>query len=75
LVGGIQRSQIHFDFVCSACENGRAASGTEKPPGVVTCFSFDRHGILRKHRGSIKESTVMLAAVETVTKADPVRKS
>jgi len=30
LVRGIQGSYVHFDFVCRACENGRAAAGTEK---------------------------------------------
>ena len=29
LVRRIQRSQVHFDFVCAACENGRAAARTE----------------------------------------------
>src|SRR5882672_12883057 len=72
LVRGIQRSQVHFDFVCGACENGRAAAGTEKPPGVVARFAFDRHRILREYRGSVKKGPMLLAAVETVTKADPV---
>src|SRR5438094_7105036 len=75
LVRGIQGSQVHFDFVCAACENGRAAAGTEKPPGVVACFAIDRHRILREHRGSVKKGPMMLAAVETVTKADPVWES
>src|SRR5437016_9781152 len=75
LVSGIQGSQVHFDFVGGARENGRAAAGTEKPPGVVACFAIDRHRILRKHRGSVKKGPVMLAAVETVTKADPVWES
>src|SRR5919106_6819560 len=73
LVRGIQGSYVHFDFVCAASENRRAAAGTEKPPGVVACFAIDRHRILREHRGSVKEGPMMLAAVETVTKADPVR--
>src|SRR5207249_128313 len=72
LVRGIQGSQVHFDFVGGACENGRAAAGTEKPPGVVACFAIDRHRILREHRGSGNKGPVMVAAVETVTKADPV---
>src|SRR5438874_5412814 len=75
LVRGIQGSQVHFDFVCGASENGRAAAGTEKPPGVVACFAIDRHRILREHRGSVKKGPMMLAAVETVTKADPVWES
>src|SRR5213079_670092 len=75
LVRGIQGSQVHFDFVGGACENGRAAAGTEKPPGIVACFAIDRHRILREHRGSVKKGTVMLAAVETVAKADPVWES
>ncbi len=75
LVGRVQGSQVHFDFVCAACENRRAAAGTEKPPGVVACFAIDRHRILREHRGSVKKGPMMLAAVETVTKADPVWES
>jgi len=75
LVRGIQRSQVHFDFVGAARENGRGAAGTEKPPGVVACFAIDRHRILRENRGSVKKGSLMLAAVETVTKADPVWES
>jgi len=75
LVGGIQGPQVHFYFVPAASENGRAATGTEKPPGVIACFAFDRHRILREHRGSVKKGAMMLAAVETVTKADPVWES
>src|SRR5919106_5615664 len=75
LVRGIQGSYVHFDFVCAACENGGAAAGTEKPPDVVACFAIDRHRILREHRGSVKKGPMMLAAVETVTKADPVWES
>src|SRR5437764_1312755 len=75
LVRGIERSQVHFDFVCGARENGRAAAGTEKPPGVLACFAIDRHRILREYRGSVKKRPMMLAAVETVTKADPVGES
>ncbi|MOA52919.1 hypothetical protein D3C78_1763000 [compost metagenome] len=73
MIRGIQGSQVHFDFVGSARENGRAATGTEKPPGVVACFTFDRHRILREYCGGVKKRPMVLAAVETVTKADPVR--
>jgi hypothetical protein len=75
LVRGIQASYVHFDFVCGACENRRAAAGTEKPPGVVACFAIDCHRILRKHRGSMEKGPMMLAAIETVTKANPVWES
>ena len=75
LVRGIQGSYVHFDFVCAACEHGGAATGTEKAPGVVACFAIDRHRILREHRGSVKKGPMMLAAVETVTNADPVWES
>ena len=50
-------------------------SGDRKPPEVVACFAIDRHRILREHRGSVKKGPMMLAAVETVTKADPVWES
>jgi hypothetical protein len=72
LVSGIERSKAHFDFVCGARKNGRAAAGTEKPPGVVACLTVDRHRILREYRRGVKKRPMMLAAVETVTKADPV---
>ena len=72
LVGGIQGSQVHFDFVRAAPENGRSATGTEKTPGIVARFTIDLHGILRKHRRGVKKGAMMLAAVETVTKADTV---
>src|SRR5438093_2374482 len=75
LVRCIQGSQVHFDFVGGARENGRTAAGTEKPPGVIACFAIDRHRILREHRGSVKKGPMMFAAVETVTKADPVWES
>src|SRR5690349_21156485 len=74
-VRGIQGSQVHFDFVRGPGENGRPAAGTKKPPGVVACFTVDRHRIVRKHRRRVKEGPMMLAAVETVTKADAVGKS
>src|SRR5262252_4232709 len=54
LVRGIQGSQVHFDFVCAACEDGRAAAGTERAPGVVARFAIDLHRILREHRRSVK---------------------
>lgn len=72
LVGSVQGSEVHFDFVRRASENGRSAARAEKSPGIVACFSIDRHRILRKYRGSVKKRPVMLAAVETVAKADPV---
>src|SRR5207248_5868058 len=37
--------------------------------------AVDRHRILREDRGSVKKGSMVLAAVETVTKADPVRES
>src|SRR5260370_6382374 len=70
LVRGIQASQVHFDLVCTAAENGRAAARTKKPPGVVACFAIDRHRVLREHRGSVQKGPMMLAAAETVTNAD-----
>jgi len=75
LVRRIQGSQVHFDFVSGACENRRAAAGAEKSPGVVASFAIDRHRILREDRGRVEKGPMMLAAVETVTNADPVRES
>tara|TARA_R100001244_G_scaffold64627_3_gene53463 strand:- start:7109 stop:7627 length:519 start_codon:yes stop_codon:yes gene_type:complete len=72
LVRGIQGAQIHFDLVCGTGENGRAAARTEKPPGVVAGFANDHHCILRENCGSVKERPVMLAAVEAMTKTNPV---
>lgn len=63
---------MHFDFVSTACENRRAATGTEKPAGIVACLALDRHRLLGEHCGRIEERPMMLAAIETVTQADPV---
>src|SRR5262249_55745261 len=71
----IQGPQVHFDFVCGASENGRAATWAEKPPGIVACFAVDRDCILGENGRGVKQSPMMLAAVETVTKADTVRSS
>src|SRR3546814_15864472 len=43
--------------------------------GIFARLTFDRHRIPREYRGSVKKGPMMLAAVETVTKADPVWKS
>ena len=75
LVRGVQASQVDFDFVVAASENGRAAPGTEKPPGIFACLALDRHRILREDAGTVKKGPMMLAAVETVTEADPVGES
>jgi hypothetical protein len=75
LIGGIERAQVHFDFVAGAREDRRAAARTEKPPGVVARFTMDRHCIAREYCGSVKKRPVVLPAVETVAKADPVWKS
>jgi hypothetical protein len=72
LIGSIKGSQVHFDFVRTASENRRAAVRAKKTPSVISRFTANNYRILREHCGSIKKSPVMLAAVETVTKADPV---
>src|SRR5262252_5597081 len=54
LVGRVQGSQVHLDFVCGACEDRRAAAGTEMTPGVLVCLTIDRHRILRKYCGSVE---------------------
>jgi hypothetical protein len=72
LVRRIQGTQVHFDFVRGVCENRRAAARTERAPGIVTGLTIHPYRILREHGGSIKKSPMMLAAVEAVTKADPV---
>src|SRR5690606_6751828 len=43
LVGRVEGSEIHFDFVPGASENRRAAAGTKNPPGMFACFALDRH--------------------------------
>lgn len=47
----------------------------EELTGEVACVAFDRHRILRKHRGGVKKDPIMLAAMKTVAKPDPVRAS
>lgn len=72
LIGRIQGTQVHFDFIPGAGKDGRAAAGTEKPAGIVACFSFDCHCLLREDGGSMEQGSVMLATVEAMAKADPV---
>src|ERR1700730_16681387 len=72
LVRRIERPQIHFDFVFAPSEHGRAAARTEKPTAIVACFALDCYPILGEHRGRVKKSAMMLAAIETVTKADAI---
>src|SRR3546814_12767853 len=66
---------MHLDLVAAAGEDRRAAAGTEEPPAVFVRFAVDRHRILGKHRRGVEQRAVMLAAVEAVTDADPVRRS
>ncbi len=75
LIGGIQRSQVQFDFVCGTCEIGLAAAGAKIPPSVVARLTSNRHRIAREHRRGVEKGPMMLATVETVTKANPVRES
>ena len=49
LVRGIQGSYVHFDFVCAACENGRARSGDRKTARRSRVF---RHRSLPKPEGT-----------------------
>ena len=73
LVTGVERPQIHLDLVGTAPENGRTATGAEEPPGIVACLAVDRYRILRKYCRGVKKGSMMLAAVETVAEADPIR--
>src|SRR3546814_9488325 len=73
LVGRVEAAQMHLDLVAAAGEDRRAAAGTEEPPAVFVRFAVDRHRILGKHRRGVEQRAVMLAAVEAVTDADPVR--
>ena len=72
LVGSVQGSQVHFDFVRGTREYRRSASGAEEPPGEIARLAGDLHRVLREDRGCVKESSVELAAVQAVTKAYPI---
>jgi len=41
--------------------------------GVLDRLSFDRHGILGEDRGRVKQRPMVLAAIEAVANADPIR--
>src|SRR5437763_577980 len=45
------------------------------PARVLACFAFDHYRVLRTYRARVEERTVMLAAIEAVAQADPVRAS
>jgi uncharacterized OsmC-like protein len=53
-------------------KTGEPQQGQKKTAGVVACLAIDRYRVLRKDRGGMKECSVMLAAIKTVAKADPI---
>src|SRR5690349_20221025 len=61
LIGGIERSEIHFDLIFAASENRRAAAGTEEPPLVFTRLAVDHHRTLREDRGRVEQRAMKLA--------------
>lgn len=42
------------------------------PPEIVARLAFDRYRILREYSGRMKKRPMMFAAIETMTKANPV---
>lgn len=73
LIRGIERTQMQFHFITGLGKDRRAAARAERSPLIRPCLAFNRHGILRKHSRGVEQSPVMLAAVETMAKADPIR--
>ena len=71
LVRGVQRTEVHFDFIGAACEHRRTAVRTKMPSGVITGFALDRHGILMKYRTGVEQRAMMLATVEAMTNTHP----
>src|SRR5205085_5633876 len=51
----------------------RPAARTKIASGVVVRLARDGHRIFWEDRGSVKQGSMVLAAVETVANADPVR--
>src|SRR5215207_4658499 len=70
LVGGVQRSQMHFDLVVIAREDRRAATLTEVTTPVLSCLAFDGDCNFRENGRSEEQSAMMLAAVEAMAQAD-----
>src|SRR5690606_3034647 len=66
LVGCVQRSEVHFDLVVAASEDGRAAARTEEPPGVIAHLALDHYRVPREYRGGVEQRPMVLAAVEAV---------
>lgn len=67
----IQAAQVHFDFIAAEGKDGGAATRAETAPGVVANIALDHHRLPREYRGGEEQGAMMLAAVETVAKADP----
>jgi hypothetical protein len=63
---------MNLDLVARPPEHGRAAAGTKESSGIVARLTFDGDRVVCKDRRSAEKRAVMLAAVETVTDADPV---
>ena len=63
---------MHLDLVSEAREDGRTAARAEKPLRIFARLSRDRHRIFGEDCGSVEQSAMMFAAIEAVTKADPI---
>src|SRR5690606_27523692 len=72
LIRRIERTEIDFDLVAAAPENGRPAARAKMTSRVVPGFSLDRNRSLGEYRRSVKQRAVMLAAVEAMADADPI---
>ena len=73
MIRRIEGSLVHLDLIPGTAEQRRAAARAEVAAGIFARLTIDRHGILRKDRGSVKQRTMMLAAIEAVTDAHAIR--
>ncbi|ERP98705.1 hypothetical protein Q669_00175 [Labrenzia sp. C1B10] len=64
---------MHLGFITRLRKNGRPTPRTERPPPIRARFSFVAYGILRKDSRGVEQRPVVLAAVKTMAKADPIR--
>ncbi len=79
LIGGdepvelIERAEMDFDLGTRATEDRGAAFGAEMPALIMARLALDADSGLREDGRSVKQGAVVLAAIEAMAEADPVR--
>jgi len=74
LIGRVQRAKMHLDFVGITREYRGAAPRAEVPTGIFASLSLDAYRFLGENCGCEKERAMVLAAIQAMADAGPVRR-